>query len=211
MLRKQSVAGYWTIFSAKIPLNCALKLLRPVSRLGTNTLRNLHFNAPLSVSLQFDNFTLSLSRDSYSVAQTDALLLPKASESWVLATRGVYCRSQETKDAERTWPAGLRVNGSGTITLLCASVGGPLRRGFRPGRAFGKGATVASGSCPCTGPTYRLALFGALRLFLQDGAPSRNANLEVGQSFPGSSVREEPKHPLGRNCGELRNSWDDAG
>ena len=40
--------------------------------LGTNTLRNLHFNAPLSVSLQNDNFTLSLACDSYSVAEADA-------------------------------------------------------------------------------------------------------------------------------------------
>ncbi|CAE7471106.1 unnamed protein product, partial [Symbiodinium pilosum] len=42
--------------------------------LGTNTLRNLHFNAPLSVSLQNDNFTLSLACDSYSVAQADAAI-----------------------------------------------------------------------------------------------------------------------------------------
>ena len=42
--------------------------------LGTNTLRNLHFNAPLSVSLQNDNFTLSLACDSYSIAQTDAAI-----------------------------------------------------------------------------------------------------------------------------------------
>ncbi|CAE7490703.1 unnamed protein product, partial [Symbiodinium pilosum] len=40
--------------------------------LQTNTLRNLHFNAPLSVSLQNDNFTLSLACDSYSVAKADA-------------------------------------------------------------------------------------------------------------------------------------------
>ena len=42
--------------------------------LGTNTLRNLHFNAPLSVSLQNENFTLSLACDSYSVAQADAAI-----------------------------------------------------------------------------------------------------------------------------------------
>ena len=42
--------------------------------LGTNTLRNLHFNAPLSVSLQNDNFTLSLACDSYNTAQTDAAI-----------------------------------------------------------------------------------------------------------------------------------------
>ena len=42
--------------------------------LGTNTLRNLHFNAPLSVSLQNDNFTLSLACDSYSVAEADAAI-----------------------------------------------------------------------------------------------------------------------------------------
>ena len=40
--------------------------------LGTNTLRNLHFNQPLSVSLQNDNFTLGC--DSYSVAQADAAI-----------------------------------------------------------------------------------------------------------------------------------------
>ncbi|CAE7356026.1 unnamed protein product [Symbiodinium sp. KB8] len=42
--------------------------------LGTNTLRNLHFNAPRSVSLQNDNFTLSLACDSYSVAEADAAI-----------------------------------------------------------------------------------------------------------------------------------------
>ena len=42
--------------------------------LGTNTLRNLHFNAPLSVSLQNDNFTLSLACDAYSIAQADAAI-----------------------------------------------------------------------------------------------------------------------------------------
>ncbi|CAE7489701.1 unnamed protein product, partial [Symbiodinium pilosum] len=42
--------------------------------LGTNTLRNLHFSAPLSVSLQNDNFTLSLACDSYSIAQADAAI-----------------------------------------------------------------------------------------------------------------------------------------
>ena len=48
--------------------------------LGTNTLCNLHFNAPLSVSLQNEGFTLSLACDSYSIAQADsaiaAALLP---------------------------------------------------------------------------------------------------------------------------------------
>ena len=42
--------------------------------LGTNTLRNLHFNAPLSVSLQNDNFTLSLACDAFCVAQADAAI-----------------------------------------------------------------------------------------------------------------------------------------
>ena len=42
--------------------------------LGTNTLRNLHFNALLSVSLQNDNFTLSLACDAYSIAQADAAI-----------------------------------------------------------------------------------------------------------------------------------------
>ena len=42
--------------------------------LGTNTLRNLHFNAPLSVSLQNEGFTLSLACDSYSIAQADSAI-----------------------------------------------------------------------------------------------------------------------------------------
>ena len=42
--------------------------------LGTNTLRNLHFTAPLSVSLQNDNFTLSLACDAYSTAEADAAI-----------------------------------------------------------------------------------------------------------------------------------------
>ena len=42
--------------------------------------------APLSIQLQNDNWTLSFACDAYSRGETDALLLPKASESWVLAT-----------------------------------------------------------------------------------------------------------------------------
>ena len=41
---------------------------------GTNTIRNLHFAAPLSASLENENFTLSLACDSYSIAQTDAAI-----------------------------------------------------------------------------------------------------------------------------------------
>ena len=46
---------------------------------GTNTIRNWHFNAPLSVSLENDNFTLSLACDAYTQGQVDALLAPLAS------------------------------------------------------------------------------------------------------------------------------------
>ena len=41
---------------------------------GTNTIRNLHFAAPLSATLENDNFTLSLACDSYSIAQTHAAI-----------------------------------------------------------------------------------------------------------------------------------------
>ena len=41
---------------------------------GTNQIRNLHVSAPLSVSVQNDNFTLSLACDSYSIAQADAAI-----------------------------------------------------------------------------------------------------------------------------------------
>ena len=41
---------------------------------GTNQLRNLHVSAPLSVSVQNENFTLSLACDSYSIAQADAAI-----------------------------------------------------------------------------------------------------------------------------------------
>ena len=41
---------------------------------GTNQIRNLHATAPLSVSVQNDNFTLSLACDSYSIAQADAAI-----------------------------------------------------------------------------------------------------------------------------------------
>ena len=66
---------------------------------GTNQIRNLHAVAPLSIALANDNWTLSLSCDAYSTAQTDALLLPKASESWVLATLGGYYTTQQADDA----------------------------------------------------------------------------------------------------------------
>ena len=69
---------------------------------GTNQLRNLHAVAPLSIALANDNWTLSFSVDSYSTAQTDALLLPKASEAWVLAELGGYSTTQQTADAIAT-------------------------------------------------------------------------------------------------------------
>ena len=66
---------------------------------GTNQVRNLHAVAPLSIALANDNWTLSLSCDAYSRAEADALLLPKASESWVLAQLGGYYTSQQADDA----------------------------------------------------------------------------------------------------------------
>ena len=66
---------------------------------GTNQIRNLHAVAPLSIQLANDNWTLSFACDAYSKAEADALLLPKASESWVLATLGNYYTVQEANDA----------------------------------------------------------------------------------------------------------------
>ena len=66
---------------------------------GTNQVRNLHAVAPLSIQLVNDNWTLSFSVDSYSTAQTDALLLPKASEAWVTTQLGGYYTIQGTDDA----------------------------------------------------------------------------------------------------------------
>ena len=62
---------------------------------GTNQIRNLHAAGPLSIALANDNWTLSFACDAYSKAEADALLLPKASESWVLATLGGYYTVQE--------------------------------------------------------------------------------------------------------------------
>ena len=66
---------------------------------GTNQVRNLHAVAALSIALANDNWTLSLSCDAYSRAEADALLLPKASESWVLAQLGGYYTTQQADDA----------------------------------------------------------------------------------------------------------------
>ena len=66
---------------------------------GTNQIRNLHAAGPLSIALANDNWTLSFACDAYSKAEADALLLPKASESWVLATLGGYYTVQEANDA----------------------------------------------------------------------------------------------------------------
>ena len=66
---------------------------------GTNQIRNFHAVAPMGLALANDNWTLSLSCDAYSTAQTDALLLSKASESWVLAQLGGYSTTQQTSDA----------------------------------------------------------------------------------------------------------------
>ena len=53
----------------------------------------------MGLGLVNDNWTLQLTCDAYSTAQTDALLLPKASESWVLAQLGGYSTAQQTSDA----------------------------------------------------------------------------------------------------------------
>ena len=53
----------------------------------------------MGLGLVNDNWTLQLTCDAYSAAQTDALLLPKASESWVLATLGGYSTTQQTSHA----------------------------------------------------------------------------------------------------------------
>ena len=66
---------------------------------GTNQIRNLHAAGPLSIALANDNWTLSFACDAYSKAEADALLLPKASESWVLATLGNFYTVQEANDA----------------------------------------------------------------------------------------------------------------
>eukprot|EP00439_Symbiodinium_sp_Y106_P005097 s12070_g1.t1 len=66
---------------------------------GTNQIRNLHAVAPLSIQLANDDWTLSFSVDSYSKAEADALLAPKASESWVLAQLGGYYTVLETNNA----------------------------------------------------------------------------------------------------------------
>ena len=66
---------------------------------GTNQIRNLHAAGPLSIALANDNWTLSFACDAYSKAEADALLLPKASESWVLAALGGYYTVQEANDA----------------------------------------------------------------------------------------------------------------
>ena len=50
---------------------------------GTNTVRNLHAVAPLSIQLENENWTVSFACDAYSKAETDALLAPLASEVWV--------------------------------------------------------------------------------------------------------------------------------
>ena len=66
---------------------------------GTNTVRNLHAVAPLSIQLANDNWTLSFACDAYSRGETDALLLPKASEVWVTTQLGGYYTVQEANDA----------------------------------------------------------------------------------------------------------------
>ena len=66
---------------------------------GTNTVRNLHAVAPLSIQLANDDWTLSFACDTYSRAEADALLLPKANESWVLAQLGGYYTTQQADDA----------------------------------------------------------------------------------------------------------------
>ena len=66
---------------------------------GTNQIRNLHAAGPLSIALANDNWTLSFACDAYSKAEADALLLPKASESWVLSTLGNFYTVQEANDA----------------------------------------------------------------------------------------------------------------
>ena len=58
-----------------------------------NTLRKLHFNAPLSVSLQNEGFTLSLVCDSYSIAQADSAIAAVLVPYETAAQRRRYCSS----------------------------------------------------------------------------------------------------------------------
>ena len=90
---------------------------------GTNTIRNWHFNAPLSVTLENDNFTLSLACDAYTQAEVTALLAPLASESWVLATLGSYYDSSETNGAITSALAAY-YDSTQTDAAIAAAVGG---------------------------------------------------------------------------------------
>ena len=75
--------------------------------MGTNTIRNWHFQAPLSVRFENDNFTLSLACDAYSQAEVDALLAPLASESWVTAALSSYSTTVQTDAAIAAAVAGI--------------------------------------------------------------------------------------------------------
>ena len=80
--------------------------------LGTNTVRNLHFNAPLSMSLQNEGFTLSLACDSYSIAQADsaiaAALVPyetaaQRDAAIAAALTATAPRRRRTRPSPRPW------------------------------------------------------------------------------------------------------------
>ena len=87
---------------------------------GTNQVRNLHAVAPLSIQLANDNWMLSFACDCYSRGEMDALLLPKASEAWVLTQLGGYYSSSETDGAIAAALTNYFTKAEHTINLLAA-------------------------------------------------------------------------------------------
>ena len=80
----------------------------------------MHAAGPLSNALANDNWTLSFACDAYSKAETDALLLPKASEAWVLAELGGYSTTQQTADAITAALSNYFTQAEVTVNLVAA-------------------------------------------------------------------------------------------
>ena len=164
--------------------------------LGTNTLRNLHFNAPLSVSLQNDNFTLSLACDSYSIAQADAAI-------------ATALQPYETA-AQRDAAIAAALAAYSTTTEMGAAIAAALVQYYTAAQVDTQIATAVAGidlSPYYTAAQTDAAITAALVPVTLSNAPAWGANPPTWELLKGSNVLRN-LHFAGPLSASLQNNTD---
>ena len=163
---------------------------------GEITLRNLHFNAPLSVSLQNDNFTLSLACDSYSIAQADAA---------IAAALVPY----ETA-AQRNAAVAAALTAYSTTTETSATIAAALAQYYTAAQVDSEIATAVAGidlSPYYTSAQTDAAITAALVPVALSNAPAWGANPPTWELLKGSNVLRN-LHFAGPLSASLQNNTD---